>query len=77
MIINNEWRQEVAEIIAERLTFHLLDVANNNSKNELCGCLMCLSKIAVDVVLDLMREESEINMMRNTHDKNIKNNNVN
>lgn len=77
MIIDNEWKQEVAEIIAERLTFHLLNVANPKSENELCGCLMCLSHIALDVVIDLMKEESEINMMRNTHDKNIKNNNVN
>ena len=77
MIINDEWRQGLAERIAEEMTLYLLDVTNPNSENDLCGCLTCLSKVAIDVVIESLREESEIHAMRETHEKNMKNNNVN
>ena len=77
MILDNNWREEVAERIAEEMTMHLLDVANPHSDNDLCGCLTCLSKIAIDIVMESLSEQSDVEMLRDMHDKNIKNNNVN
>lgn len=77
MILDNEWRQGLAESIAEEMTLHLLDVANPNSDNDLCGCLTCLSKIAIDMVMDSLAEKGDEQMLKEMHDNNIKNNNVN
>jgi hypothetical protein len=77
MILDNNWREEVAEHIAEEMTLHLLDVANPNSDNDLCGCLTCLSKLAIDIVLDALNQQADEMMLKDMHDKNIKNNNLN
>lgn len=77
MILDNNWREDIAERIAEEMTMHLLDVANPHNDNDLCGCLTCLSKIAIDVVMESLVEQSNTQMLKDMHDKNIKNNNVN
>lgn len=77
MILDNDWREDVAERIAQEMTLHLLDVANPNSENDLCGCLTCLSKLAIDIVLESLNEQSDRQIMKEMHEKNMKNNNVN
>lgn len=77
MILDNNWKNELAELIAQEMTIHLLDVANPHSENDTCGCLTCLSKIAIDIVLEALSEQSDKEMLKDMHEKNMKNNNVN
>lgn len=77
MILDNEWRQELAERISEEMTFLLLDASNPNGESDVCACLTCLSKIAIDIVMDSLVEKGDEQMLKQMHDNNIKNNNVN
>lgn len=77
MILDNEWRQEVAERCAEAMTLHLLNATNPQSDDDSCGCLTCLSKVVIDIILDSLDEQSDIEMMKSMHNKNIEKNNVN
>lgn len=78
MIIDKEWRDQTAEKCAEALTMYLLDVTNpQNDDENLCGCLNCLSKIAIDVFLDELEDQQELQKIKSVHNNNISKNNVN
>jgi hypothetical protein len=77
MILDKEWVQMVAERCAEAMTLHLLNATNPQCDDDSCACLNCLSKVAIEVVLDSLDEQSEVEMMKAMHNKNIKKNNVN
>lgn len=77
MIIDDNWKKYVAELVAEQMTFHLMDAANPQSKNDTCGCLQCLANLAVEIVLSELRENSETEMLKDVHYKNVNDNNVN
>lgn len=75
--IDEDWYQYVTEKCAEAMTALLLESSNPKNNGEYCGCLNCLSRLAVEIVMEELKDESDKFMMEKIHKENMESNNIN
>jgi hypothetical protein len=77
VILDEEWVATMTSECAEAMTLHLLSATNPDGEGNDCGCLTCLARLCVEIVLTRIHDESELQMMQENHKQKVDRRNIN
>jgi len=77
LILDEDMVKSMTSECAEAMTLHLLNATNPENDSDDCGCLTCLARLCVEIVLERIHEEGEAIMAQQKHNQKIDRRNIN